>query len=192
MSMGQLLVRLSILLLIFVVSPCRSLATRRPPDIRVANLPKDLSAIQACRRSAYADTPVDNLLSAAKSFCNADQILKEGYICIIAKDKGGMVLGTADLSTNTNVVNNVYVREEARKQGIARLMMGAVEEALVKNKKNNSGTATLKLTVMSKNLPAVSLYRTLGFVAPGVYGGLDALSSVTPLNLLLEMEKKLD
>ena len=44
-------------------------------------------------------------LPAAKSFCNADQIQREGYICIIAKDSsnsnddGGVVLGTADLNT---------------------------------------------------------------------------------------------
>lgn len=93
-------------------------------------------------------------------------------------------MGTADLNTNTNVVNNVYVREEARKRGIARLMMEAVENTMEK-------PSTLKLTVMSKNVAAVTLYKRLGFQAPGVYGGLDALSSVTPLNFLMEMEKKL-
>ncbi|KAL7541161.1 hypothetical protein ACHAXR_010688 [Thalassiosira sp. AJA248-18] len=152
------------------------------PEIRVAALPADLPAIQDCRRSAYAGKPVN--LSAAKSFCNADQILKEGYICIIAKARDGKVLGTADLCTKTRVVNNVYVREEARKQGIARLMMEAVENELEEG-------STLKLTVMSKNVPAVSLYKRLGFQAAGIYGGLDALSSVSPLNFLMEMEKKM-
>lgn len=82
-------------------------------------------------------------------------------------------------------MNNVLVREEARKQGIARLMMEAVENEM------ESGS-TLKLTVMSKNAPAVGLYKSMGFVAPGVYGGLDALSSVSPLNFLMEMEKKMN
>ena len=90
------------------------------------------------------------------------------------------------LQTNkqkTNVVNNVYVRPTSRKQGIAKQMMIAVEDSLTKQKPS----ATLKLTVMSKNTPAVSLYKSLGFVAPGVYGALDAM----PFNFLIEMEKKL-
>mmetsp|Transcript_33155 Transcript_33155/g.69642 ORF Transcript_33155/g.69642 Transcript_33155/m.69642 type:complete len:190 (-) Transcript_33155:2335-2904(-) len=174
---------LSLLLLYLLPSPSLSLVAVPPPEIRIAKLPADLPAIQDCRRSAYAGKPVN--LPAAKSFCNADQIQKEGYICIIARNKkDGSVLGTADLSTKSNVVNNVYVREEARKRGIARLMMEAVEDAMEK-------PSTLKLTVMSKNVPAVSLYKSMGFEAPGVYGGLDALSSVTPLNFLMEMEKKL-
>ncbi|KAL7554785.1 hypothetical protein ACHAWF_018324 [Thalassiosira exigua] len=151
-------------------------------EIRKANLPADLPSIQDCRRSAFAGKPCN--LSSQKSFCNADQILKEGYICVIATASDGSVLGTADLNTRTKVVNNVYVRAEARKQGIANLMMEAVENEL-------EAGSVLKLTVMSKNTPAVSLYKKLGFQTPGVYGGLDALSSVTPLDFLMEMEKKM-
>ena len=44
---------------------------------------------------------------------------------------------------------------------------------------------------MSKNLPAVGLYRGMGYAAPGVYGGLDALSAMSPLNFLIEMEKEI-
>ena len=71
-------------------------------EIRTAILPADLPSIQDCRRSAYAGKSVN--LPAAKSFCNADQIQREGYICIIAKDSSnsnddGVVLGTADLNT---------------------------------------------------------------------------------------------
>lgn len=176
------LLLLSILLAV-IPSPTQSLvSTAARPKICVATLPADLPAIQDCRRSAYAGKPVN--LSAAKSFCNADQILKEGYICVIAKARDGMVLGTADLNTRTQVVNNVYVRDEARKQGIARLMMQAVEEEL-------DAGSTLKLTVMTKNMPAISLYRKLGFQALGVYGGLDALSSATPFDFSVEMEKKM-
>jgi len=50
---------------------------------------------------------------------------------------------------------------------------------------------TLKLTVMTKNTPAVSLYKSLGFEALGVYAGLDSLSSVSPLDFQISMEKKL-
>mmetsp|Transcript_31923 Transcript_31923/g.57737 ORF Transcript_31923/g.57737 Transcript_31923/m.57737 type:complete len:187 (-) Transcript_31923:137-697(-) len=172
-------------LLVFLALPSPSLAFS--PKISIATLPTDLPAIQDCRRSAYGDKPDNKLLSAAKSFCNADQIQKEGYICIIAKNNKSVVVGTADLNTRTNIVNNVYVRKEARQQGIARLMMEAVVEYAIMDKPSN-----LKLTVMSKNIAAVSLYKKMGFQALGVYGGLDALSSVTPLDFLMEMEKKLD
>mmetsp|Transcript_4440 Transcript_4440/g.7756 ORF Transcript_4440/g.7756 Transcript_4440/m.7756 type:complete len:190 (-) Transcript_4440:71-640(-) len=178
---------LSTLLVFLLPLPSLSLVsnTRRSPKISIATLPTDLPAIQDCRRSAYGDKPDNKLLSAAKSFCNADQIQKEGYICIIAKNSGSVV-GTADLNTRTNIVNNVYVRKEARQQGIARLMMEAVVEYAIMDKPSN-----LKLTVMSKNIAAVSLYKKMGFRALGVYGGLDALSSVTPLNFSMQMEKKL-
>ena len=152
------------------------------PKICRASLPADLPSIQECRRTAFEGKSVN--LSSQRSFCDADQILKPDYVCIIAK-AGKTVLGTADLNTRTKVVNNVYVREEARNQGIAKLMMEAVEREVER-------PTTLKLDVMSKNTPAVSLYKKLGFQAPGVYGGLDALSGITPLNFLMEMEKKLD
>lgn len=170
------------ILVAFLSVPCSSFSSTATTSatIRTAVLPDDLSAIQECRRSAHAGKDVSTLLSAAQSFCNADQIQKDGYVCIIAQAKSGMVLGTADLNTRTKVVNNVYVRDEARKQGLAQQMMEAVEESLDK-------PTTLKLTVMSKNIPAISLYKKLGFEAPGVYGFLDA----TPFDFLIEMEKKL-
>ncbi|KAL3786342.1 hypothetical protein ACHAWO_005834 [Cyclotella atomus] len=150
--------------------------------VGIAELPKDLAAIQACRRTAYEGQ--SNLLTAAKSFCNADQIQRDGYVCAIAKARDGTVIGTADLNKRTGVVNNVYVLKEARKQGIGQLLMEAVEDALEKPN-------TLKLTVYSSNKPAVNLYQKLGFVAPGIYSGLMGLSSATSINFLLEMEKKL-
>ena len=101
-------------------------------------------------------------------------------------------MGTADLNTNSNVVNNVYVREEAQHQGIAQLMMEAVKDAITTtmDKNGKKPLATLKLTVMSKNMAAVGLYKKMGFQALGVYGGLNALSLVMPLDFLMEMEKK--
>ena len=82
-------------------------------EIRTAILPADLPSIQDCRRSAYAGKSVN--LPAAKSFCNADQIQREGYICIIAKDSsnsnddGGVVLGTADLNTKVCIILLLYI-----------------------------------------------------------------------------------
>ena len=42
--------------------------------------------------------------------------------------------------------------------------------------------ATLKLTVTSKNIAAVSLHKKMGFQALDVYGGLDVLSSAMSLH----------
>jgi ribosomal protein S18 acetylase RimI-like enzyme len=161
----------------FQIIPTSSFNTSNA-KISIAALPQDLPAIQACRRTAYEGQ--NNLLSAAVSFCNADQIQREGYVCVIAKAQDGTVIGTADLNTKTGVVNNVYVVKEARKRGIGQLLMEAVEDALDR-------PSTLKLTVYSSNAPAVNLYKKLGFTAPGIYGVLDAI----PFNFLLEMEKKL-
>lgn len=173
-------------ILVIQLPPAFSLAFAPPKaqvEISIAKLPDDLPAIQDCRRSAYEGKSIN--LPAAKSFCNADQIQKEGYICVIAKDEDGTVLGTADLSTRTKVVNNVYVRTEARKRGIARQMMEAVEDALDR-------PSTLKLTVMTKNTPAITLYKKMGFEARGMYGGLDAMSSAVGFDFLVEMTKTLE
>ena len=181
-------------------------------EVRIADVASDLSAIRDCRRSAYGGKPA-NLLSAAKSFCDADQITRDGYVCVIATaaaEGGGgggraaavVVGGPADFNTWTGVVNNVYVREEARKRGIARSMMVAVEDYYHAwwttggggddiGGKEKGRRRKLSLTVMSKNLPAVGLYRGMGYAAPGVYGGLDALSAMSPLNFLIEMEKEI-
>ena len=78
------------------------------------------------------------------------------------------MVGSADLSTRTNVVNNVYVLEveEVRRGRIARALMAAMEEAMDRPR-------TLSLNVMMKNAAAVGLYKSLGFQALGLHGGLD-------------------
>ncbi len=122
-----------------------------------------------------------------------------------------IVLGTADYNVNTGIVNNVYVRDYARKKGLAELMMQAVESyhnhTTITSKTTTTTTITaattsagekkqiqqrkpLKLTVASSNIPAISLYKKLGFRAKGAYGVLDRISSAIPaLNFLMEMEK---
>jgi ribosomal protein S18 acetylase RimI-like enzyme len=141
--------------------------------------------------------------------------MKEGYICVIAtndanQQSGVVVLGTADLNTRTGVVNNVYVRNEARKCGVGRAMMQTVEEyyanndnntnnANNNNNNNNNNNANnkkkkkLKLTVMSNNIPAVTLYKSLGFTAPGIYSILDSMTVMTrgALDFLIQMEKEI-
>lgn len=173
-------------------------------QVRIAKLPTDLNDIRDCRKSAYANKAIN--LPAAKSFCNADQITREGYVCVIATDDrrsrgNGAVLGTADLNTRTGVVNNVYVRDEARQCGLGRAMMQAVEECYAQggtrgdnyNDNNNAKKKKLKLTVMSNNIPAVTLYKSLGYVAPGIYSVLDSLTVTTggALDFLIQMEKEI-
>lgn len=184
-------------------------------QVRIAKLPTDLNVIRDCRKSAYANKSIN--LPAAKSFCNADQITRDGYICVIAvgstdhegkSRNAGVVLGTADLNTRTGVVNNVYVRNEARQCGLGRAMMLTVEEYYANSKeggetggdesnnpKNNNAKKKkkLKLTVMSNNVPAVPLYKSLGYVAPGIYGALDTLTIMTggALDFLIQMEKEI-
>jgi ribosomal protein S18 acetylase RimI-like enzyme len=169
--------------------------------VRIAKLPTDLTDIRGCRNSAYANKAIN--LPAAKSFVNADQIMKEGYICVIAttdanqQQRGVVVLGTADLNTKTGVVNNVYVRNEARQCGLGRAMMQTVEEYYAKNNTNNNANNNkkkkLKLTVMSNNIPAVTLYKSLGFTASGIYSILDSMTVMTrgALDFLIQMEKEI-
>ena len=119
-----------------------------------------------------------------------------------------IVLGTADYNVNTGIVNNVYVRDYARKNGLAELIMQAVESyhqhhtttatttttatatTAAEEKKQIRKRRPLKLTVASSNIPAISLYKKMGFQAKGAYGVLDGISSAIPaLNFLMEMEK---
>jgi len=177
-------------------------------QVRIAKLPTDLNDIRDCRKSAYANKAIN--LPAAKSFCNADQIVRKGYVCVIAaatdqRSRGnGAVLGTADLNTRTGVVNNVYVRDEARQCGLGRAMMQTVEECYAQGEEgtrgdnyndnnNNAKKKKLKLTVMSNNIPAVTLYKSLGYVAPGIYSVLDSLTVMTggALDFLIQMEKEI-
>ena len=133
-------------------------------EVRIADVASDLSAIRDCRRSAYGGKPA-NLLSAAKSFCDADQITRDGYVCVIATAaaEGG---GGGGGRGRGGWWADIGGKEKGRRR-------------------------KLSLTVMSKNLPAVGLYRGMGYAAPGVYGGLDALSAMSPLNFLIEMEKEI-
>ncbi|KAL3771696.1 hypothetical protein ACHAW5_000957 [Stephanodiscus triporus] len=186
----------------------RMMSTCTPPLPSPAPPTPSLRLRLACY-SVYDETDEVNLNLNLKSFCEADQITRDGYVCVVATEGGGKgkgkggerVLGTADLNAWTGVVNNVYVREEARKRGIARSMMTAVEEyycaataATAGGRERDGGgrkRRKLTLAVMSKNLPAVTLYKSLGYAATGIYGGLDALSSMSPLNFLIEMEKEI-
>ena len=101
-NMQRFITKVQLAVAVFVCISSLLLLPTQSFEIRTAILPADLPSIQDCRRSAYAGKSVN--LPAAKSFCNADQIQREGYICIIAKDSSnsnddGVVLGTADLNT---------------------------------------------------------------------------------------------
>ena len=124
---------LKLLITLSLVHPTSAFSTSRI-KVNIASIPSDLPSIQACRRTAYENQT--NLFDSAKSFCNADQIQREGYICAIAKTSDGTVVGTADLNQRSGVVNNVYVVKEARQQGIAQLLMKTVEDAMIMDNNN--------------------------------------------------------
>ena len=61
------------------------------------------------------------------------------------------------------------------------------------NNANNNKKKKLKLTVMSNNIPAVTLYKSLGFTASGIYSILDSMTVMTrgALDFLIQMEKEI-
>ena len=96
-------------------------------QVRIAKLPTDLNDIRDCRKSAYANKAIN--LPAAKSFCNADQITREGYVCVIATDDrrsrgNGAVLGTADaLASGLTIVPAFRATMDAQPKMDGNLML---------------------------------------------------------------------
>mmetsp|Transcript_10908 Transcript_10908/g.32293 ORF Transcript_10908/g.32293 Transcript_10908/m.32293 type:complete len:185 (-) Transcript_10908:545-1099(-) len=155
-------------------------------EIRRACLPADLPQIRDCRRTAFPEGA--QLLGASKSFINADQIQRENIVCVVAEEKSwsaSRVLGTADVDVDTNTVNNVFVREDARGRGLGRSLMEGVEGILDR-------PVTLSLQVDTQNTPAVGLYQSLGFEARGIHALVSGLSAVTSWSLQVKMTKHLD
>ena len=77
---------------------------------------------------------------------------------------------------------SIAVREQERRKGIARLLMQEATSEL-----RERGAKFVKLEVRSTNLPAIGLYRSLGFKEVGViYGyyrdGEDAISMVVDMS----------
>ena len=82
--------------------------------------------------------------------------------------EGETVLGYVGSQTafdDTDILN-VCVRPDARRRGIARTLLCALEDHLIR-----SGTARITLEVRASNEPARALYEGLGYVRVGLRRG---------------------
>lgn len=83
---------------------------------------------------------------------------------LVAVDGGGRLLGYAGSQAVLDAadVMNVAVAPEARRQGVARALLEALEARL-----RARGVASLSLEVRPSNGPALALYESLGFTEAG-------------------------
>ena len=158
-------------------------------EIRPANLPKDLEGIKECRRCAF-DAKRTSLRASERSFMEAVAAsTKTNVVCLVAKEKlfPWRVLGTADVKVNEQsgdfFINNVFVRPEARGQGLGKKMMMGAEEFVATGE-------TVSLEVYTQNKVAYNLYRRIGYKTPGIHRVVSALSESTGLNLQVKMVKE--
>ena len=86
-------------------------------------------------------------------------------ICLAAIGKNGSVYGhlTLHYVLDEGNINNIAVRPAARRHGIGRKL---IEEAVSKSRA--IGITSISLEVRTKNLAAISLYESLGFVTRGL------------------------
>jgi GNAT superfamily N-acetyltransferase len=213
---ATMLMQLLCVLLLFVVQ-CESwigslIPSKRNQSVEliIANLPKDLGDIRACRRTAFP--PGKRLLQSEASFVTATALVdgKQDIICIIAKQSSlsssrqlsRRVVGTAEiLPSNSNrfrnnrggggtpktaTIRNVLVQPDLRGQGIGRMLMLHCEAIAAKNK-----LETLELTVATQNRAALLLYQDLGYQAQGVHALTLWLGSITPAALTAQLTKKI-
>lgn len=107
----------------------------------------------------------DSDVNLARQFLRERLALGESVI-LLAESAAGEALGLIQLyplfssvaCQRILLLNDLYVAESARGQGVARLlMMGAKQHAAV------VGAARLKLSTAHRNLPAQALYESLGY-----------------------------
>ena len=154
-------------------------------QVRTIKIPDELFLIRECREKAF-DDPSKIKLDSQRSFVNGDQLTRDGFVGVIAKEKKSpfRVLGTADVNVRTKVINNVFVTPEARGRGIGRALMEAAESVLGQG-------ATVKLNVATNNKNAVRLYESIGYETKGLNGAVSALSAITNWQLEVVMTKEL-
>lgn len=156
-------------------------------DIRLARIPQDLAAIRECRAS---DPEI--VASALPRFLAAESLSSGLAVGIIATERlyPFRVLGCTDIRFSVKskraLVQNVYVRNEARGLGLGKRMVLFVEQ-LARAK----GVETLELSVDTNNIVAVSLYEKCGFGAPGIHSAVNAIGRSSGMSLQVSMAKSL-
>ena len=164
-------------------------------EVTPARVPADLDGIRECRQSAMDPTKKISLLDSERRFLNADAVSEKKVQCIIAREKlyPWRVLGTADVRFSNSgdaIVNNVYVRNDFRGQGLGKNLMRGVEE-LVRTTKDLTADAGIELSVYTGNRAAVNLYRRCGYETRGVQSVVFTLGESADLNLMVTMKKDL-
>lgn len=158
-------------------------------EVSKADIPSDIKGISECRRTAFP--PDKPLRRPEKSFINAEAAVRESVICLVAKEQffPWRILGTADVRImrkgSKAIVNNVFVRKDARGRGLAKQLMMGVETVVP------STTQSISLDVKTQNLPAISVYRCCGYTCEGVNAVVEGLSGLTGANLQVVMTKEL-
>ena len=100
-------------------------------EVSKADIPSDIKGISECRRTAFP--PDKPLRRPEKSFINAEAAVRESVICLVAKEQffPWRILGTADVRImrkgSKAIVNNVFVRKDARGRGLAKQLMMGIE-----------------------------------------------------------------
>mmetsp|Transcript_26973 Transcript_26973/g.41351 ORF Transcript_26973/g.41351 Transcript_26973/m.41351 type:complete len:205 (-) Transcript_26973:29-643(-) len=159
-------------------------------NIRPAKIPQDLPSIRECRLS---DEDIASSASFIKeAFLNAKAMSTGESLGIVAQEKSRpyRVLGTAEVTfykkSDKAYVRNVYVRQDARGIGLGNQLMEAVEELA-----RDFEFGKVELDVDTNNLPAVSMYRKLGYGTPGIHAVMSSIGNVPGLNVRIRMAKKL-
>jgi GNAT superfamily N-acetyltransferase len=168
-------------------------------EVTPARVPADLDGIRECRQSAMDSTKSGPLLDMERRFLNADAVAEKKVQCIVAREKlyPWRVLGSADVRFSNSgdaLVQNVYVREESRGQGLGKTLMRGVEE-LVRTTKDPTTASDagleLSLSVYTRNRVAMNLYRRCGYEARGVHSVVSTVGESAGLNLMVTMKKDL-
>ena len=157
-----------------------------------ARIPQDLPEIRTCRATAFDNKPMDKLLESQQSFVNATSVVQGRTECFVVRNSDdNTICGTADIkfqpSSQSVTISNVFVTPESRGQGLAKLMLEAIEEEALAR-----GANRLTLQVYTNNVPAYTLYQRSSFTTNGVHDGLAKLSKFTGFPLFVDMEKSLN
>ena len=160
--------------------------------VDIARMPQDLPKIRECRATVdFANK--EKLMNSQRRFLEATSISdgKLNAICVVARGKGGVILGTTDcrVGGDSVTVNNVFVRPDQRSNGIGYLMMEGVEKLVLPK----VSATKMTLDVDTNNKPAVRLYEKCGFkISDPAHALVSGLSSLTGASLQVCMTKNVD